>query len=115
MIHTKDIDVYSSVLLNLNLPDEEFDLDVTKILTRKQTNETKTNKQKYTYLAYSSDFDYFDEELFYEMNPRVVRFKITDDTYECLVTNLARDEFDLNELKKMHHMRWDIETANASI
>ena len=115
LIHTKDIDVYSSVLLNLNLSDEEFDLDVTKILTRKQTNETKTNKQKYTYLAYSSDFDYFDEELFYEMNPRVVRFKITDDTYECLVTNLARDEFDLNELKKMHHMRWDIETANASI
>lgn len=52
---------------------------------------------------------------FTEMNPRVVRFKITDDTYECLVTNLARDEFDLNELKKMHHMRWDIETANASI
>ena len=45
------------------------------------------------------------------MNLRVVRFKITDDTYESLVTNLTRDEFDLNELKKMYHMRWDIETA----
>ena len=76
-----------------------------------QTNETKRNKPKYTYLPYSSDFDYFDEEGFYEMNLRVVRFKITDDTYECLVTNLARREFYLNELKKMYHMRWDIETA----
>ena len=45
------------------------------------------------------------------MKLRVVRFKITDDTYECLVTNLTRDEFDLNELKRMYHMRWDIETA----
>ena len=33
---------------NLNLPHEEFDLDVTKILTRKQTNETKNNKDKFT-------------------------------------------------------------------
>lgn len=111
LIRTKDINVYSSILSNLNLPDEEFDLDVTKILTRKQTNETKYNKQKYTYLPYSSDFDYFDVEGFYEMNLRVVRFKITDDTYECMVTNLTRDEFDLNELKKMYHMRWNIETA----
>ncbi len=39
------------------------------------------------------------------------RFKITDDTYEYLVTNLTRDEFNLEELKKMYHMRWDIETA----
>ncbi|MFR4721482.1 MAG: transposase [Holdemanella porci] len=45
------------------------------------------------------------------MNLRVVRFKITKETYECLVTNLTRDEFDLNELKKMYHMRWNIETA----
>ena len=111
LIRTKDINVYSSILSNLNLLDEEFDLDVTKILTCKQTNETKRNKPKYTYLPYSSDFDYFDEEGFYEMNLRVVRFKITDDTYECLVTNLARREFYLNELKKMYHMRWDIETA----
>ena len=111
LIRTKDINVYSSILANLNLPDEEFDLDITKTLTRRQTNETKYNKKKYTCLPYSSDFDYFDSEGFYEMNLRVVRFKITDDTYECLVTNLTRDEFDLNELKKMYHMRWDIETA----
>lgn len=111
LIRTKDINVYSSILANLNLPDAEFDLDITKTLTRRQINETKYNRQKYTYLSYSSDFDYFDTEGFYEMNLRVVRFKITDDTYECLVTNLTGDEFNLAELKKMYHMRWDIETA----
>ena len=111
LIRTKDINVYSSILSNMNLPDEEFDLDVTKILTRKQTKETKANKQKYTFISNKSDFSYFGTKDYYEMNLRVVRFKITDDTYECLVTNLTRDEFDLNELKKMYHMRWDIETA----
>lgn len=111
LIRTKDINVYSSILSNLNLPDEEFDLDILKILTRKQTNETKSNKQKYTFISNKSDFSYFGTKDYYEMNLRVVRFKITDDTYECLVTNLTRDEFDLNELKKMYHMRWDIETA----
>ena len=111
LIRTKDINVYSTILSNMNLPDEEFDLDVTKILTRKQTNETKANKQKYTFISNKSDFSYFGTKDYYEMNLRVVRFKITDDTYECLVTNLTRDEFDLNELKKMYHMRWDIETA----
>ena len=107
----KDINVFGSILSNLNLPDEEFDLDITKILTRKQTNETKANKHKYTFISNKSEFNYFGTKEFYKMNLRVVRFKITDDAYECLVTNLTRDEFDLNELKKMYHMRWDIETA----
>lgn len=111
LIRTKDICVYSSILSSLNLPDEEFDLDIQKILTRKQTKETKSNKQKYTYITNKSEFDYFDTDGFYTLNLRVVRFKITEDTYECLVTNLTRDEFDLEELKKMYHMRWDIETA----
>ena len=120
LIRTKDINVYSSILSNLNLPDEEFDLNVTKILTRTQitkiltrtqTNETKANKQKYTFISNKSEFNYFGTKEFYKMSLRVVRFKITDDTYECLVTNLTRDEFDLTELKKMYHMRWDIETA----
>ena len=111
LIRTKDINVYSSILSNLNLPDEEFDLNVTKILTRTQTNETKANKQKYTFISNKSEFNYFGTKEFYKMSLRVVRFKITDDTYECLVTNLTRDEFDLTEQKKMYHMRWDIETA----
>ena len=111
LIHSKDINVYSSILSNLNLPNEEFDLDIKKTLTRKQTNETKSNKQKYTFITNKSDFDYFGTEDLYEMNIQVVRFKITDDTYESLVTNLAIDEFNLDELKEMYHMRWDIKTA----
>lgn len=111
LIRTKDIHAYSSILSNMNLPDKEFDLDVRKILTKKQTNMTKTDKELYTYITNKSEFSYFDEEGFYEMNLRVVRFKITEDTYECLITNLSREEFSMEDLKKMYHMRWGIETS----
>ena len=45
------------------------------------------------------------------MTFRVARFKITDGTYECLVTNLPKDEFSITELKELYHMRWEIEGA----
>ena len=42
---------------------------------------------------------------------RVVKFKISDDTWEVLVTNLPRNEFNINDLKELYHKRWDIETS----
>lgn len=111
VIRTKDIHSSRGILSNLNLPDGEFDIDIKKILTRKQTNEVKTDKEKYTFITNKSEFDYFDEEGFYEMDLRVVRFKITEDTYECLITNLTREEFSLEDLKELYHLRWSIENG----
>ena len=86
-------------------------MDIHKVLTRLQTNEVKQNKNKYTFISNKQTFDYFDSDGFYDLKLRVVRFKITEDTYECLVTNLSRDEFGLKDLKEMYHMRWNIETS----
>ena len=33
------------------------------------------------------------------------------DTYECITTNLDRDEFPLEKIKKIYKMRWRIETT----
>ncbi|MBU3804499.1 MAG: transposase [Candidatus Cellulosilyticum pullistercoris] len=51
------------------------------------------------------------QKKFYPMWFRVVRFKITDDTYETVITNLDADAFSSEELKKLYHMRWGIETS----
>jgi hypothetical protein len=60
----------------------------------------------------SSPFDYIDfENEYYEMNLRVLRFKITEDTYECLVTNLSEDEMSAEEFKDIYHLRWNEEGA----
>lgn len=41
----------------------------------------------------------------------MVRFKITEDTYECIVTNLDKDEFSMQDIKELYHLRWEIETS----
>ena len=54
---------------------------------------------------------YWDFESPFVFRYRVVRFKISEDTYETIVTNLDREEFPLEEIKKLYHMRWGIETS----
>ena len=45
------------------------------------------------------------------MSFRVVRFKITDDSYQTIITNLDDSEFSPEELKELYRMRWGIETS----
>jgi hypothetical protein len=60
----------------------------------------------------NTPFDYIDfQNEYYEMNLRIVRFKITEDTYECLLTNLTEEEMSFNEFKEIYHLRWSEETA----
>lgn len=49
--------------------------------------------------------------VFYKLPFRIVRFRITDNAYETVVTNLNSVEFPPNELKKLYNMRWGIETS----
>ena len=58
-------------------------------------------------------FDYFDKNtnIPYKFCARIVRFKITKDTYECIMTNLGRDEFSIDDIKELYNKRWGIETS----
>lgn len=95
---------------------DEFDIDVSKILTRKQTNEVKKHPETYRFLSNRSSFDYTDKENpFYNFKCRIVRFKITDDSYECIITNLDRNIFPLEEIKELYNKRWGIETSFRQI
>ena len=42
---------------------------------------------------------------------RIVRFPISEDSYEVVVTNLDTDEFPADSLKQLYGMRWGIETS----
>ncbi len=66
----------------------------------------------YAVLMNNTPFDYIDfENEYYEMNLRLMRFKITDDTYECLITNLSEEEISTEEFKEIYHLRWKEEGA----
>lgn len=97
--------------LNMNY-DNEFDEEVTRILTRKQTKEIKNNPQIYKFLPLNSKFEYLDSSHpYFKFSFRVVRFKISEDTYETLITNTDKTEFSAENLKEIYHMRWGIETS----
>ena len=100
---------------------DEFDVDISLKLTRKQTNEIKEllkDKNHYRFIASTTPFDYlpqksrkYDPVRFYELSFRVVRFRITPDTFETVLTNLDAANYPLEEVKKMYAARWGIETS----
>lgn len=101
----------------LSLPEkDEFDTSFSLTFTRKQTNAVKNSEL--LYLPHNVVFDFLpdstkksDDVVVYNLAFRLVRFKLTDDTYELLITNLDTNEFTVNELKELYAMRWGIETS----
>ena len=105
-------------LSGLTLPSSpEWDLDIHRILTRKQTNSVRLNRSLFRFLPSSSTFDFMDlnEAPDYPINFRIVRFQITDNSYETVVTNLDRVSFPPEKLKRLYNLRWGIETAFRSL
>ena len=90
---------------------DSFDTQVHLTLTRKQTTRAKACSGLYKFLPTNSTFDYLDQNDFYPITLRVVRFPLTTDSYECVITNLPRDTFPPDELKKLYGLRWGIESS----
>jgi hypothetical protein len=115
LIRVKDTDrKRNGILSGLRLPTSgEFDICIRRTLTKKQTKEVKANPDSYRRLPSDATFDFLDMHTnkFYPISFRAVRFKITDDSYETVITNLDQSDFSPDELKKLYHMRWGIETS----
>lgn len=110
LLRAKDIHTSSGFLYSAELPDEEeFDILIKETLTRRRLKDNKLEKRRY--IRKKTNFNFWNNEDFYPITYRVVRFKLTDDTYECIVTNLSEKEFSTEEIKKLYAMRWGIETS----
>ena len=96
-----------------NLPMKELDTEVSFNIINDQTNASKKLYQKYkgTGKIKNLSTKKWDFESPCEMTLRIVRFKISEDTYETLVTSLNRFEFPIEKLKEIYHLRWGIETS----
>lgn len=121
LIRVKDIHS-SGIASGLDLPDtDEFDVYCPMQLTRRRTTETTqlfADKNKYKWIPASTPFDFLqigslkhDPVAFYHLPFRIVRFKLSDSSYETLITNLDAVEFPPEELKRLYSMRWGIETS----
>ena len=104
----------TGIIQKFNLPnDKEADFTADIFLTRRQTNEVKSNPEMYRYLASHSTFDFLPKKSknIYPLKFRIIRIKISEDLYETLVTNLWDNEFSGGDIKMIYKMRWGIETS----
>ena len=113
LIRVKDVN-RKGIISSLGLPDTgEFDQQLQRILTRKQTNAIKASPDIYKFMPNNSTFDYLDseEQLYYHMAFRVVRVKIAENTYQTFITNLEPEEFGPEQIREIYRMRWGVETS----
>lgn len=111
VIRCKDV-TSAGFLRKSDVPDtDEFDTVISLKLTYSQTKAVKEDPS-FRFLSTSSKFEFLKRgsKAYYEISFRVVRFKLSDSTFECLVTNLD-DSFTPNDLKELYHLRWGIETS----
>ena len=121
LIRVQDITTKSGICGGLELPEGEFDKFIDLSLTKsnkKEIRDLAKNKNAVRILksGYKHDFIPGNSSkkappIFYSLPFRVVRFKLTDESYEVVVTNLDSKKFPPEELKKLYFMRWGIETS----
>ena len=94
LIRAKDIlkqGIVSAAKLQLPDNQDSFDTVVKIILTNKQTKEILANPGKYRIVMSNQRFDFLSNtQHFYEMEFRVVRFPLSDGSFECIITNLPQ-------------------------
>lgn len=112
LIRAKDRSV-GGVLKGISCPkDDEFDFVFEKIFTNQIRAEHRKNIELY-HRVHSTYTPYFLNESVkeYPLSFRVVRLKLDNGSYECLLTNLPQTDFDMAALKELYNRRWGIETS----
>lgn len=112
LFRTKDI--HSKGLVgNFDFPDtDSFDIRVNVTLVRSHNSKIKIKEGFYKrYVDANATFDYIEygSHDTYDMSFRIVRFPISDNSHECIITNLPEDEFPIQKIKLLYFSRWSIE------
>jgi len=107
-----------------NLPMVDLDVDISfELRTTQRKEDLALYKQGKAKLIYAPSkfgkpkkLEQWDFESPHQMTLRIVRFKLSDtedksNSYETIVTSLDRNQFPLEEIKKLYHIRWGIETS----
>lgn len=122
LIRIKDNGVNGGIAHGLNLPtQDEYDLPIQMSFTRSisnKSNQLAAARNRYKILYRHQNFDFLPPKVdasapvvFYNISFRIVRFKISDDSYETVITNLDPNFFPPPKLKELYAMRWGIETS----
>lgn len=101
---------------------DEFDISFDLQLTYRQTKEIKAlctaDRNHYRCIPATVHLDYMnpknhkhDPITFYPISFRIVRFRLSDSSFETVITNLNSETFPPAQLKLLYAKRWGIETS----
>jgi hypothetical protein len=109
LIRAKDINS-TGILSGFHLPDNEFDFTFTVNISNYQKKALKA-LPNYRFSPSCARFDFSNNDNpVYQLTFRVLRFKLKDDKYQCIITNLF-DDFSIDDINHLYKMRWGIETS----
>ena len=114
LFRAKDIKSKGLVSNFISSDKQSFDIDVKVTLVRSHSKKISVTTDRFIrFIDKASNFDYikYGSHDTYEMNFRIVRFIINNSSYECIVTNLPRDEFSVESIKNLYNLRWGIESS----
>ena len=106
----------NGIASGLNLPpNDEFDIDITQIFSRKNTKTTKN--AGYKWMPVNQVFDYLPRksDKTYELSFRIIRFPIGSNSYEIIITNLDRNIFDVKKINNPIAELFDVSKQNIEI
>lgn len=111
---------FDNLLLSDRPNEDTFDVQIQRILARtksKKKHLCPDEERLYKYICSDVAFDYIisGETPEYTINLRALRFKISDDGYENIITNLPPEAFDTDEIKRLYNLRWGIEISFREI
>lgn len=114
LFRTKDIHK-KGLVGNFQFPDDDsFDITVHVTIVRSHSRMILVREGSYRrFVDTNASFDFveYGSDDTYELSFRIVRFPLSDSTYECLVTNLPAGEFPPERIKELYFARWGIESS----
>jgi len=114
LFRTKDV-LSKGLVGNFNIPKEgAFDQTVTVTLVRSHSKKIPVpdgNYRRFVDRAASFDYLEYGSTGTYTLSFRVVRLRLSNDSFECLVTNLPEKDFPPERLKGLYNARWGIESS----
>ncbi len=114
LFRTKDV-LSKGLVGNFDIPKEgAFDETVTVTLVRSHSKKIPVpdgNYRRFVDRAASFDYLEYGSAGTYTLSFRVVRLRLSDGSFECLVTNLPEKEFPPGRLKGLYNARWGIESS----
>ena len=90
-----------------------FDISVKLIIIRRNSKKMVLPEGYRRFVTKDVSFDYveYGSSDYYILPLRIIRFELSPDNYEALVTNLPANDFPQDSLKSLYHSRWKVETS----